>query len=222
MSDPQALVEALAGNASWPQCVNPFADRDQTVEFDRPGAAARRRRNLRSYLEGAEPGCLLLVGEAMGYRGGRFTGIAFTSERVFARWGSPYEASSTRPDGWAEPSATIVHGVLDEFSVGGHVRLWNTVPVHPPGARGPLSNRPPTRAEVDAGRPYLDAVIALLRPSRIVAVGRTAERALGDRAEAALRHPSQGGATAFREGARRLLSAMGPSRLGAPSASMSA
>jgi uracil-DNA glycosylase len=207
VSGARALVLALAGDTSLPDCQNPFADADQDPALDLPDAAERRRRNLTAYLEEAEPGGILLVGEAMGYRGGRFTGISFTSERVLRSWGAPYAPSSTTRDGWAEPSATIVHGILGELGAGHGLRLWNSVPAHPPGARGPLSNRAPTRAEVTASLPYLEAAIAVLAPRRIVAVGRTAERALGDRAEAVLRHPAQGGASAFREGARRLLAA---------------
>jgi uracil-DNA glycosylase len=52
----------------------------------------------------------------------------------------------------------------------------------------------------------LDAVIALLQPREVVAVGRIAERLLGERAHAAVRHPAQGGATACREGLARILS----------------
>jgi hypothetical protein len=48
-------------------------------------------------------------------------------------------------------------------------------------------------------------VIALLQPRTVVAVGRIAERLLGGRASAAVRHPAQGGATACREGLARIL-----------------
>ncbi len=134
----------------------------------------------------------------MGYRGGRFSGIAFTSERVLDRWGDPYRRSSLAPAGWAEPSATIIHGAIGDREH--DVVLWNAVPAHPhlPGA--PLTNRAPTVAEVAAGSPLLDAVIAIVRPRVVVAIGRTAERLLGARATTAVRHPAQGGATACRAG----------------------
>jgi uracil-DNA glycosylase len=141
----------------------------------------------------------------MGYRGGRFSGIAFTAERTLAHWGDPFRQTSTRPGGWAEPSGTIVHGALAEAGAETRAVLWNSVPAHPHRPGQPLTNRAPTRTEVEAGAPILDAVVALLQPERIVAVGRVAERTLGGRAEACVRHPAQGGATAFREGVARLL-----------------
>ena len=140
------------------------------------------------------------MGEAIGYRGGRFSGIAFTSERLLARWGPPYAPSSTRVAGWAEPSSTIIHGALVDHGAELDAVLWNVVPAHPHRAGTPLSNRAPTVAEVAQGAPVLDAVIALLQPRTVVAVGRIAERLLGERAGAAVRHPAQGGATACREG----------------------
>ena len=58
---------------------------------------------------------------------------------------------------------------------------------------------PPTRAEIEASRPF---VRELARGRKVVAVGRVAQVAL----EAPyVRHPSHGGAQAFREGLRRLL-----------------
>jgi uracil-DNA glycosylase len=141
----------------------------------------------------------------MGYRGGRFSGIAFTAERTLAAWGPPFRASSTRAGGWAEPSGTIVHGALADAEAEHRTVLWNSVPAHPHRPGQPLTNRAPTRGEVEAGLPLLDLAIELLRPQRIVAVGRTAERALGDRAEACVRHPAQGGAHVFRTGIARLL-----------------
>jgi uracil-DNA glycosylase len=59
--------------------------------------------------------------------------------------------------------------------------------------------------EVAQGAPVLDDVIALLEPRTVVAVGRIAERLLGERADAVVRHPAQGGATACREGLARIL-----------------
>src|SRR6185436_1135484 len=62
--------------------VNPYRDFDPALA--RPGAARRRRANLEAYLERVGAPRLVLLGEALGFRGGRFSGIAFTSERQLA------------------------------------------------------------------------------------------------------------------------------------------
>ena len=74
--------------------------------------------------------------------------------------------------------------------------LWNLVPTHP---GTPTANRAPTRAEIAAGRWFVDELAA---ERRVVAVGRLAERALG---APYLRHPSHGGARDFRTGLVQLL-----------------
>jgi uracil-DNA glycosylase len=140
-----------------------------------------RRNRLRAYLESKCDASILLVGEAAGYRGARVSGIAFTSER---------QLTGTGP---SEISATIVHRSLAELGVERDVLLWNLVPTHPHRPGVPLSNRAPTRAEIDAARPFLDE---LAGGRRVLAVGRLAERALGG---PYVRHPSHGGGTAFRE-----------------------
>jgi uracil-DNA glycosylase len=147
------------------------------------GAGARRDR-LRAYLASREDAPLLLVGEAAGYRGARISGVPFTSERQLTGAGP------------AEATATIVHGALAELGLAERVLLWNVVPTHPHLPRRPASNRRPTRAEVAAARPFLDA---LVRGRRVVAVGRLAHEVLGGRY---IRHPSHGGAAAFRQGLR--------------------
>ena len=128
----------------------------------------------------------MLVGEAAGYRGARVSGVPFTSER---------QLSGTGP---AEATATIVHRVLAELGIEDDVLLWNVVPTHPGTAS---SNRRPTKAEVDAARPFLDE---LTRGRRVVAVGRLAAQVLD---APYVRHPSHGGARPFAEGLKRRLGA---------------
>ena len=198
------LLERLADTA-FVSASNPSRDADEIDGLDRPGAAAIRRANLRRYLEERTGASFLLVGEAMGYRGGRFSGMAFTSERQLAAWGAPYAASSTRDGGWTEPSATIIHGALELAGRERDVVLWNAVPAHPHRPDSPLTNRAPTKAEIRLGGSFLDDLIAIVAPSHVVAVGRVAERRLGGLADACVRHPAQGGATACRAGLAAIL-----------------
>jgi uracil-DNA glycosylase len=132
---------------------------------------------LARYLDDHSCAPLLLVGEAAGYRGARVSGIPFTSER---------QLTGTGP---SEATATIVHRVLGELELEEDVLLWNVVPTHPGTDH---SNRRPTRAEVEAGLPFARE---LARGRRTLAVGRIAEAALK---APYVRHPSRGGAAAFR------------------------
>jgi uracil-DNA glycosylase len=150
-------------------------------------AEPRLARRLLAYLERTAAAQILLVGEAAGYRGARVSGIPFTSER---------QLTGTGP---AEATATIVHRVLAELGLTAEVLLWNVVPTHPHSPGRPGSNRRPTRAEVAAGLPF---VRELARGRRMIAVGRLAEATLG---VPAVRHPSHGGARAFRSGLAELL-----------------
>jgi hypothetical protein len=126
----------------------------------------------------------LLVGEAAGYRGARVSGIAFTSERQLTGSGP------------SEATATIVHGVLADLDLERDVLLWNVVPTHPGTA---TSNRRPTREEVESGMRFARE---LAPGRRVLAVGRIAEAALD---APYVRHPSRGGAAAFRETVRACL-----------------
>jgi uracil-DNA glycosylase len=149
-----------------------------TFNFYREGAGADlRRQRLHDYLERHARTPLLLVGEAAGYRGARVSGIPFTSERQLTGSGP------------AESTATIVRRTLDELDLDS--LCWNVVPTHPGTA---TSNRRPTREEVAASMRFLEE---LARGRRVVAVGRLAARVTG---APYVRHPSHGGASAFREG----------------------
>ena len=155
--------------------------------YGRGAGAGLRRERLRAYLVDRAGARLLLVGEAAGYRGARVSGIPFTSER---------QLSGTGP---AEATATIVHRVLRELRLEDEVLLWNVVPAHPHLPGRPASNRPPRRDEIAAGHPF----VAALAPGRtVVPVGRVAGEAL---ALPWIRHPSHGGAAAFRDGLSALM-----------------
>jgi uracil-DNA glycosylase len=144
-----------------------------------------------AYLDAREASSLLLVGEAPGYRGARVSGVPFTSERQLTGAGP------------AEATATLVRAVLVELGLEQETLCWNAVPTHPGTA---TSNRHPTRAEVEAGRPF---VTGLAEGWQVLAVGRVAAAATG---APYIRHPSHGGAKEFRAGLLRFAAGGRPVR----------
>jgi hypothetical protein len=163
----------------------------RTFNFYREGAgAALRRERLVEYLHRHSGSCLLLVGEAAGYRGARVSGIPFTSERQLTGSGP------------AEATATIVRQALADFGI--DALCWNVVPTHPGTA---TSNRRPTRKEVLASQPFLRE---LARGRRILAVGRLAQDVTGG---PYVRHPAHGGAAGFRAGLLQFCAGGRPSPL---------
>ena len=147
--------------------------------FNQYAGSSLRRRRLADYLAARSGAPILLVAEAPGYRGTRVSGIPLTSER---------QLTGTGP---AEATATIVHAVLAELGIERDVLLWNVVPTHPGTA---CSNRAPSRQEIETSAPFL---AELSRGRRVIAVGRVAHARIGG---PYIRHPSHGGAAAFRSG----------------------
>jgi hypothetical protein len=221
MSKPAPIdrfITALAG-FSRPRVFNPWADFDRANDFG-PEAPAVRRDHLHRYLaERVGRARLLLIAEAAGYQGCKFSGIAMTSERQLAaspsRGGNFFDGGkrrtsreSVRPAGFTEPTATIVWGKMLEAGLEGRDWInWNTFAWHPQGATV-LANRTPTPQELAAGLPALLVFLSLFPNVPIVAVGdkaRGALEGLGVPVVAAVRHPANGGATKFREGISRVL-----------------
>lgn len=202
-----ALLDQLVASAP-PTLVNQYTWADPAL--DHPDGPARRRVNLTLYLRAFAGARWLLVAEAAGYNGARFSGVTLTDESKLAGpaplpWAGPaagYQRGSTENGPWRrELSSTIVWKALGDRT---DVALWNAIPWHPAGARGPLSNRPPLPAERAAGlavlRHLLSAVLPAARP---VAVGRVAQALLAELGRPdvpCLRHPANGGARAFTEG----------------------
>ena len=191
---------------------NPWSQIDEENDISPDSPAVRRRHLLVYFRERLGKARLAIVGEALGYRGGHFSGIPMTSERmllgkqpVILAGIKPRRTSkpSICPDGFSEPTATIVWGALlkigilpDEFV------LWNAFPWHSfDPHRGLLSNRTPNKSEQLSGRPVLKAFLELFACEQIVALGKIAAAQLEqlDVNAYCVRHPASGGAKLFRQ-----------------------
>ena len=195
-----------------PDVFNQYAE--VNLAYDRSDGAERRRGNLCRYLECFRDADYVLVSEAPGYAGCRFSGVSFTDERflfgaqplpwVRAAGGFLRASRDDRPLS-RELSATIVWSALGDRR---DIIFWPAFPWHPMGSRGPMSNRAPRREELRTGREVLQCFLETLFPGRtLVAIGRHAQNslaALGYDDVRYIRHPAQGGATAFRSGIAEL------------------
>ena len=77
-----AFIDRLAATEAPPGCVNPYSVYLHGVDIS-PEAPAIRRRQLSAYLHHRQDTArLMLVAEAPGYQGARFSGIAMTCERT--------------------------------------------------------------------------------------------------------------------------------------------
>ncbi len=199
---------------------NPWWEVDKQNDVGR-NAPAIRRKQLAAYLRNRLGKVkLVVIGEALGYRGGHFSGIPMTSERILlgkkenAGIKPEHVFSSCKPrrtskreqcpDGFSEPTATIVWSALlglglkpEEFV------LWNAFPWHSFNPRrGLLSNRTPDRSERSAGLSVLKAFLDLFPCEEIVALGNVAASQLKELNVEShrVRHPASGGARLFRKG----------------------
>jgi hypothetical protein len=176
-----------------------------------------RRANLLRYLEllaEREPSTMV-IGEAPGYRGTTVTGIPFTSIRQLqtrpglitrADAGDGFRMPDTPSALW-EASSGAMWQALSLAPDGALPLLWSAYPNHPHDRGNPLTNRKPRPAEVALGAPIALELGRLFGIRNFVAVGRTAEAALGKAGltVTAVRHPSQGGARIFADQMRELL-----------------
>src|SRR6266498_1076942 len=198
---------------------NPWWQVDKENDIAR-NAPRVRRRQLRAYLrERLGKARLAVIGEALGYRGGHFSGIPMTSERILL---GKKKVSGIEPaqivlsitprrtskpqncrEGFSEPTATIVWSTLLKLGLPPEqFVLWNAFPWHSfDSRRGMLSNRTPTKSERSAGLPVLKAFLDLFPCNEIVALGNVAASQLKELNAKVrpVRHPASGGARLFRE-----------------------
>lgn len=201
------LTEQLP--SGLPGLFNPWKDRC-SFDCDRRAPSSKLER-LARHLD-CDP-LFILVGEAPGYQGCRYSGIAFTSERLLLEGAIPRipplsERLSTRRIPFSEPSATIVWRTLKNLGIAERTILWNALQLHPYKDGNPWTNRTPKPQELALGAGALALLLAAFPSAEVVAIGKKAEFLMQSRGIvplATVRHPANGGATAFREGISALI-----------------
>jgi uracil-DNA glycosylase len=208
---------------------NPWWQVDKQNDID-CNAPAIRRSHLRAYLhKRLGKAQVAVIGEALGYRGGHFSGIPMTSERILLgkkenvgikpeHVFSSLKAKRTSkpeqcPDGFSEPTATIVWSLLLRLGLNPEeFVLWNAFPWHSFNPRrGLLSNRTPRKSERPAGLSMLKTFLDLFPCEEIIALGNVAAWQLKELNVEChrVRHPASGGARLFRQGIGTLVKEVG-------------
>jgi hypothetical protein len=207
MKTASEFVDALSA-ITLENAFNPYSD--TCPVHDAPEAVERRRTNLQRCLEACLEGeaDTIWVARDLGYRGGRRTGIPLTDEAhlddassLFA--GAPL-ARATIGAPVAERTATVTWGQLS--AIGKPVMLWNVFPLHPHAPGEAMTNRCHKKSERVATWPFMLALLDLLKPRKLVAIGRDAGLALADLSidVSVVRHPSYGGQAEFIAGIREI------------------
>lgn len=210
---------------SAPQVFNPWKDYDERYDIHKRSSLIRRRQ-LSAYLEeriGKTK--MLIIAEAVGYQGGRFTGIAMTCERMLlgfhptvsstmvfsgveptrtSNGSSVFITKQTqREKGFNEPTDSVVwNAMLDANMDPYEVVLWNIFPFHPYKVDNGLTNRTPTKEELDQGWAYTSELMKLFPDAQILGVGQKSSQTLQDygvNVQATLRHPANGGAGLYKQ-----------------------
>jgi hypothetical protein len=207
---------------------NPWNDHDN-VNDGREDAARVRSEQLEAYLSARIlTANLLLVAEAAGYDGAKFSGIPMTSERILLGLhkkvaaisvipGAALQTSARKqyPHGRTEPTATLVwKEMLSHGFAANEFVLWNAFPCHPHRPGLSLTNRKPLVRELQASEHILPLILDMFPQAKVVAIGNVASGELQKLGliPPEVRHPMNGGARLFADQLAAALSSAPPSR----------
>jgi len=208
---------------------NPWSDYDALCDIG-PEAPVIRAGNLLRYLELRRKAKYLFIAEGLGYQGGHFSGMAMTSERillgfhptvspevVLGKWdyrrtsnpNSPLLNKKQREEGFNEPTATVMWGQLAQQGLSPFQSiLWNIFPFHPYKDGKVLTNRTPSKAELDIGIFYAKTLLELVPGMLVIAIGQKAAGTLAKYGVSCniVPHPSMGGANKFKAAIKTIFS----------------
>ncbi len=202
-----SLIETLP--AGLPGLFNPW--KDQCPHDAAGNGPVEKLERLSLHLDCAPE--FILAGEAPGYQGCRYSGIAFTSERLLGEGAIPRIPAlagrlSIRRLPFSEPSATIVWKTLYRLGIAERTILWNAMQLHPYRTDNLWSNRTPSPSEIRLGEPALRLLIEAFPSAKIIAVGKKSEGLLREMAipiAGSVRHPANGGASDFAAGLKNMM-----------------
>lgn len=209
-----------------PLVFNPWGDVDESLDTSCEADEVRRKNLLAYLLPRLGRARVFVVAEAVGYQGGRFSGIAITCERMLLGLHPTIKSShvseislertssstsellkkTQQTKGFNEPTDTVVWGAIVEHGINPYdTLLWNIFPFHPFKEGNPLSNRTPTEQEQQLGWDYTKELLDLheqfsgAKPL-VLAVGQKSADTMHrfDLEAIGLRHPANGGANLYR------------------------
>ncbi|MDR2934107.1 MAG: hypothetical protein LBU68_02390 [Rickettsiales bacterium] len=208
------FIDYLSNYKTNSDTFNPWRDFDSVYDYN-SSAPSVRCKNLREYLLARKSSKIILIAEALSYQGGKFTGIAMTSEKLLSiRTSNPVADlgnASRKKNGFSENTASIVEKVLIHDLQLNPVNFvkWNTYPFHPHRMDNMLSNRTPTNEEILASKHILQQFLEIFQNKRIVAVGNIAHQTLTkffpEHSAEKVRHPAYGGDKDFAIGIKKII-----------------
>ena len=230
------FVDLLQKYPSNGSVSNPWAHWDRDFDTDKQ-APSHRSNHLRAYLNARlNTAEALLIAEAPGYQGAKFSGIPMTCERTLLghrhgvtcadvlggtleprRTSCPPEASSkaVKLRGFCEPTAAYVWGhMAARPGLSKKIVLWNIFGFHPHKYTDTLTNRTPKDTEIlsISNRHVLEAFLRLFPARPILSMGKISEKYLGEwgrPCRLCTRHPANGGGAKFRENFDKFLKTAG-------------
>lgn len=229
-NDIKYFIKKLQEYKSTESVFNPWRDYDESFDIG-PEAPNIRSKQMEQFLNiRINSSKYLLVAEAIGYQGGKFTGMALISERMILGFHESIGSSAFLKDipgqrtskpnnlglkdtqkrfGFTEPTATIIWKEILKYKISPYqVITWNIFPFHPYNPKkGPLSNRTPAGVELEIGMLYAEMLYKMYPGIKVISIGRYSNEflnRLGIKNYPAP-HPANGNALKFKSAIKGIL-----------------